>query len=72
MTTTPPLRSASGGHEDHYDPPSGWLFGVPPGQKYEKQGWENIWVYGFFGSLAAAGVALAYKPDTSYVFLLMG
>ncbi|MCJ1273584.1 hypothetical protein MMC21_001377 [Puttea exsequens] len=52
-------------HESHYDPPSGWLFGVPPGQKYEKEGWETTWVYGFWGSLLFGVVAYAYKPDTS-------
>ena len=52
-------------HESHYDPPSGWLFGVPPGQKYQKEGWENTWVYGFWGSLVLGVVAYAYKPDTS-------
>lgn len=52
-------------HESHYDPPSGWLFGVPPGQKYQKEGWENTWVYGFWGSLLFGVVAYAYKPDTS-------
>ncbi|ESZ93992.1 hypothetical protein SBOR_5633 [Sclerotinia borealis F-4128] len=25
-------------HGDHYDPPSGWLFGVKPGEKVEKEG----------------------------------
>ncbi|MCJ1252562.1 hypothetical protein MMC24_000368 [Lignoscripta atroalba] len=57
--------AADAHHEDHYDPPSGWLFGVPPGEKYKKEGWENIWVYGFFGSLLMAVVAYAYKPDSS-------
>ncbi|KAK0117534.1 hypothetical protein ONS95_011874 [Cadophora gregata] len=52
-------------HEDHYDPPTGWLFGVKPGEKAEKEGWENVWMYGFFGSLAAGTVAYAFKPDTS-------
>ncbi|KAM0794592.1 ESSS subunit of NADH:ubiquinone oxidoreductase-domain-containing protein [Usnea florida] len=52
-------------HESHYDPPSGWLFGVPPGEKYKNEGWENTWVYGFWGSLALGVVAYAYKPDTS-------
>ena len=52
-------------HESHYDPPSGWLFGVPPGQKYEKEGWEDTWVYGFWGSLLFGIIAYAYKPDTS-------
>ncbi|KAF2755395.1 hypothetical protein EJ05DRAFT_488169 [Pseudovirgaria hyperparasitica] len=58
-------KKLPGGHESHYDPPSGWLFGVPPGQKYEKEGWENVWFYGFFGSFLVAGVAFAFKPDTS-------
>ena len=52
-------------HESHYDPPSGWLFGVPPGEKYQKEGWENTWVYGFWGSILFGVVAYAYKPDTS-------
>jgi hypothetical protein len=56
-------------HEDHYDPPSGWLWGVKPGEKYQKEGWEGIWVWGFFGSLGLGVVAYAFKPDTSYVLL---
>ncbi|EOD52634.1 NADH-ubiquinone oxidoreductase [Neofusicoccum parvum] len=51
-------------HGDHYDPPSGWLFGVAPG-KYQAEGWEKIWIWGFLGSLGLAGVAYCYKPDTS-------
>ncbi|OJJ49371.1 hypothetical protein ASPZODRAFT_129819 [Penicilliopsis zonata CBS 506.65] len=62
FSTRSALRSA-----DHYDPPSGYLFGVKPGQKYVKEGWENIWYYGFIGSLLVAGVAYVFKPDTSYV-----
>ncbi|KAJ5221705.1 uncharacterized protein N7469_010592 [Penicillium citrinum] len=60
-------RSAlrGGDHGSHYDPPTGWLFGVKPGQKYEKEGWENIWYYGFIGSFLVAGVAYVFKPDTS-------
>jgi len=48
-----------------YDPPSGWLWGVKPGEKPPQEGWENIWVYGFFGSLVAGAVGYAFKPDTS-------
>ncbi|KAF4634748.1 hypothetical protein G7Y89_g3355 [Cudoniella acicularis] len=55
----------SDAHDSHYDPPSGWLFGVKPGEKAEKEGWENIWVYGFFGSIALGVVGYAFKPDTS-------
>ncbi|CAI7644968.1 unnamed protein product [Penicillium manginii] len=54
-----------GDHGSHYDPPTGWLFGVRPGQKYEKEGWEGIWYYGFIGSFLVAGVAYVFKPDTS-------
>jgi len=63
-------RRAGGGGAPHYDPPTGWLWGVKPGEKYEKEGWENIFFYGFYGSLAAFAVAYAFKPDTSYVALL--
>lgn len=53
------------GHESHYDPPGGWLWGRPPGEKYQKEGWENTMIYGYMGSLALALVLYAYKPDTS-------
>lgn len=62
-------RRAGGGGAPHYDPPTGWLWGVKPGEKYEKEGWENIFFYGFYGSLAVFTVAYAFKPDTSCVFL---
>lgn len=65
FSSTSAQKAADHAHEDHYDPPSGWLFGVKPGEKAEKEGWENIWVYGFFGSLGLAAVAYAFKPDTS-------
>ncbi|KAE9377042.1 hypothetical protein N431DRAFT_436282 [Stipitochalara longipes BDJ] len=58
-------KAAEHAHEDHYDPPSGWLFGVKPGEKAEKEGWETVWVWGFFGSLGLGVVAYAFKPDTS-------
>ncbi|MCJ1318699.1 hypothetical protein MMC15_004029 [Xylographa vitiligo] len=59
------MRSADTPHESHYDPPSGWLFGIPPDEKYKKEGWETVWVWGFWGSLGVAVVAYAYKPDSS-------
>jgi hypothetical protein len=43
---------------------------VRPGEKYQNEGWEKVWVYGFFGSLALGVVAYAYKPDTRYVWNL--
>lgn len=32
-----------------------------------KEGWENIFFFGFIGSLVLTGVAYVFKPDTSYV-----
>nr|OQO18524.1 hypothetical protein B0A51_12215 [Rachicladosporium sp. CCFEE 5018] len=58
-------RQAGHAEESQYDPPGGWLFGVKPGEKPEKEGWENVWYYGFFGSLAFGVVGYWYKPDTS-------
>lgn len=66
FTTSKPQRAADhGAHEDHYDPPTGWLWGLDPSKKHEKEGWENIFFYGFFGSLGLGVVAYAFKPDTS-------
>ncbi|KAF5374775.1 hypothetical protein D9758_000213 [Tetrapyrgos nigripes] len=59
-------RLASG--SPHFNEPSGLLFGekpLPPGQKRVKEGWENIWYFGMFGSMGFAAVMLYYKPDTS-------
>jgi len=59
------IASGGGGHEHSYDAPGGWLFGVKPGEQYEKEGWEGLMFWGFGGSIAAAVVAYAFKPDTS-------
>lgn len=67
LSSSQHLRSAEGSHEEHYDPPGGWLFGVKPGEKYEKEGWENVFIYGFFGTLGLGVVAYCYKPDTRCV-----
>ncbi|KAI2633014.1 ESSS subunit of NADH:ubiquinone oxidoreductase [Hypomontagnella submonticulosa] len=48
-----------------YDPPTGWLFGVKPGEKYQKEGWETPFFYGFCGSIVLAAIAYGFKPDTS-------
>ncbi|KAL2266135.1 hypothetical protein VTJ83DRAFT_5487 [Remersonia thermophila] len=61
--STTPRRAGGGGM--HYDPPSGWLWGVRPGEKYQNEGWENLFIYGFWGSLVVFAVAYAWKPDTS-------
>lgn len=56
-----------GGHDDHFDPPGGWLWGERPGEKYEKEGWEGLaWV--FVGCWVVAIAAYTMKEDTSYVF----
>jgi hypothetical protein len=52
------------GHAPHYDPPTGWLWGVPPGTKRKKESWENLMIYGYCGSFVVAGIAYVYKPDT--------
>ena len=57
---------AGGGHDDHFDPPGGWLWGIRPGEKYEKEGWEGLaWV--FVASWVVAVAAYTMKEDTSYV-----
>lgn len=67
LSSSQPFRSAEGSHEEHYDPPGGWLFGVKPGEKYQNEGWENVFIYGFFGTLAFGVVGYCYKPDTRFV-----
>ena len=54
-----------GHHEDHYDPPGGWLWGIRPGDKYEKEGWENIMIWGYCGSTVVAVIAYVNKEDTT-------
>ena len=54
-----------GEHESHYDPPGGWLWGIRPGEKYEKEGWENLFWYGFCGSWVVAVGLYVMKEDTS-------
>lgn len=67
--------NAGGAHGDHYDPPTGWLWGEEPtpGKKKEREDWELIWYFGMFGSLGLATIAYAFKPDTRYVgFMTVG
>jgi len=58
-------KSGDAHHGPQYDPPTGWLFGVKPGEKYKKEGWEGIFYYGYCGSLVVFLIAYAFKPDTS-------
>lgn len=69
--TAAAARRAADNHDSHYDAPGGWLWGVPPGQKAEKEGWEGIWYWGFYGSLGLAVVAYAFKPDSRLVFVFV-
>ncbi len=55
---------SGGGHEHQYDPPSGWLFGVKPGEEYKKEGWENATFYVFIPLMVLFVGAYAFKPDT--------
>ena len=64
FTSTALRKAGDHAHDDHFDPPGGWLFGVKPGEKYENEGWENVWFYGFYGSLLFGVVGYCYKPDT--------
>ncbi|KDQ11620.1 hypothetical protein BOTBODRAFT_135697 [Botryobasidium botryosum FD-172 SS1] len=73
--TAPTALCASGARRgyashggSHYNEPSGYLFGEKPpapGHRRVKEDWENIWMYGMFGTMGLAGVLLYYKPDTS-------
>lgn len=62
-------KRGGGGHESHYDPPTGWLFGVKPGEEYKKEGWENVTFYAFIPMMLIFVGVYAFKPDTRYVRL---
>lgn len=52
------------GHESHYDPPGGWLWGIRPGEKVEREGWE-IPFYIMCAGYVVAIIAYSMKEDTS-------
>lgn len=54
-----------GSHGPVYDPPSGWLWAIPPGEKQKTEGWEWIWYTFVFGGSALGAVGYYFKPDTS-------
>lgn len=62
--STSTVRKA-GAHGPQFDPPGGWLWGVRPGEKPKKEGWEGLFYYGYCGSLVVFAIAYAFKPDTS-------
>jgi hypothetical protein len=57
-------------HDDHhhhapepaYHAPTGWLWGIRPGEKSESEGWE-IPMAIFVAAFAGFGIALAFKPN---------
>jgi hypothetical protein len=65
------LRSSirhSSSHGPTYNSPTGKLFGESaplPGQKRQKEEWEDIYYYGLGGGMALGAVLIYYKPDTS-------
>ncbi|KAJ4410715.1 hypothetical protein N0V91_001643 [Didymella pomorum] len=76
LSLTPSLRASTarafsqttarkGGDSHHYDAPSGWLFGVKPGEEYKKEGWENATFYVMIPLMVLFVGAYAFKPDTS-------
>ena len=78
-TFTPSIRAATparafsqtiarkGGDSHHYDAPTGWLFGVKPGEEYKKEGWENATFYVMIPMMVLFVGVYAFKPDTRYV-----
>ncbi|KAK5099455.1 hypothetical protein LTS08_006037 [Lithohypha guttulata] len=51
-------------HDSHYDPPGGWLWGLRPGEKAEREGWEIPLYFGCAGYVIAV-IAYSMKEDTS-------
>ena len=79
INTTPPLLATTAAtkgdtasthaehdehHESHYDPPGGWLWGLRPGEKAEREGWE-IPFYVMCAGYVVAVIAYSMKEDTS-------
>ncbi|KAF9189483.1 hypothetical protein BGZ51_009518 [Haplosporangium sp. Z 767] len=72
FTRTPFRRaiqlSRGGGQAEGYNQPTGYLFGekpLAPGAKRVKEDWENLYLYGFFGSMVFGTAVVYYRPDTN-------
>ncbi|KAJ2741945.1 hypothetical protein GGI20_004833 [Coemansia sp. BCRC 34301] len=68
LSTRVPKRLLRGG-DGHgagpkFNEPGGYLFGRKPGEKYEEEGWEKIWIGGFTIAFGLAALGVYYKPDT--------
>lgn len=59
-----PIHDSHTPHESEYNTPGGWLWGIKPGEKYEREGWE-IPIYLMIAAYVIAGVAYCLKEDTS-------
>ncbi|KAJ2720925.1 hypothetical protein GGI07_004321 [Coemansia sp. Benny D115] len=69
-----PSRLVRGGHEaPKFNEPGGYLFGrkvrvgsgsETPGEKYERESWEVIWIGGFSIAFGLIAIGQYYKPDT--------
>jgi len=66
LSSSAPARAAHG-KESRFDEPTGWLWGVRPGEKYQNEGWERPFFWGYCGSLIVFAIVYQFKPDTSYV-----
>jgi len=59
-------KHEDGHHDDGpFEPPTGWLWGVRPGEKPKREGWEPFFYYGFILPLVLCGIGYAFKPDDS-------
>jgi hypothetical protein len=50
-------------HEEHHTDEDGRPFGLKPGQKYQREGWEIPYLTIFYGSIVLLIGSLALKPD---------
>lgn len=58
------VHAEHGEHDSHYDPPGGWLWGIRPGEKAEREGWEMPFYVMCAGYIIAV-IAYSMKEDTS-------
>jgi hypothetical protein len=68
LSSTQQTRAATS-HDDHhespYDPPGGWLWGVPPGEKRQREGWEIPFFTMYCGGTVVAVICYSMKEDTT-------
>jgi hypothetical protein len=62
------LRYSVSANQDDPEPPNGFLFNekpLLPGEKRQKEDWENIWVYGMGSCMLLLILVGAFKPGAS-------